>query len=201
MTSEPSSTGKAVHRDRSPLSDARLIQQCLQGDEDAWDRLLRRYGGLVYSTALRCGLSHDDAADVLQLVSMAMLEHLADLRDTTRLVPWLATTTRRFALQILERTRRQKGALDTVAQEAEASLPAEADMAQAMLDMRDQQLVREAMELLPERCRRLLTMLFSNDPLPYAEIAKSLGVAIGSLGPTRRRCLDKLRAILEELDF
>lgn len=186
-------------------SDADLIYRCLDGDATAWDDLIRRYSGLVYSVAYQTGLSADDAADVLQMVSVTLLDHLRDLRDVSRLMPWIARTTYHHALRVAMRNRRHE--------EMPASLAAGPDLEASMADLpgdlseritalHDQQIVREAMALLSPRCRELLTALFLSDsPMSYAEAAQHLDVPVGSIGPTRNRCLQRLRALLDTMDF
>lgn len=193
-------------KERFPRADAYLVRACLEGDADAWQMLIERYARLVYSIAMKTGLSADDAADVLQLVSVSLLDHLADLRDTERLLPWISTTARRHALRVLKRNSRVSTGLDWDDDQASGVegrddvLPD--DLSAGLMALWDQQLVREAMARLPIRCRRLLELLFTADPpLSYAETADRLRLAPGSVGPTRARCLDRLRKALEDLGF
>jgi len=183
-------------------SDAQLICACLSGDAAAWDALLTRYARFIYAIAMRGGLTEDDAADVLQLVSMSLLDHLADLRDADRLAPWIATVTRRHALRV--RSRNSRAATPIPVEHASAlnggSVVTE-DFDEALMALYEQQLVREAMERLPPKCRELLQLLFSEENLSYADIAERLDMPVGSIGPNRARCLQQLRKALEELGF
>jgi len=189
-----------------PRSDALLVQACLDGDADAWDVLLDRYGRLIYSIAMKAGLSPDDAADVLQLVSMSLLDHLADLRDADRLLPWIATTTRRHALHTLRRNRRLTTGMGCMGADEGGTAgdvaPVPGDLSAGLIALHDQQLVREALSRLTPHCREVLELLFCNDPpASYAEIASRLNVPIGSIGPTRARCLRRLHKVLSDLGF
>jgi len=200
MNSGQSSSGSAK-QDPARLTDGELIEACLGGDEDAWAQLIRRYGSLIYSIAYQYELGRDDAGDVFQLVSISLLEHLEDLRDATKLPAWIATITRRHAANVAARKRRQAGRDVEVAPHDEAAVDDRA-VEELLSNLRDQMLVREAMERLPERCRELLTLLFSEEEdVAYAEIARRLDMPIGSIGPTRNRCLEQLRRILEEFGF
>lgn len=183
-------------------TDSQLIEACLAGDAEAWARLLRRYGSLIYSIAYRHGLGRDDAGDVFQLVSIALLDHLTDLRDATKLPGWIATIARRYAADVAARNRRQAARDMRVQPENVQQTWDEATPEELLSSLRDQMLVREAMERLPDRCRQLLTLLFSEEEdVSYAEIARRLDMPIGSIGPMRSRCLEQLRRILEEAGF
>lgn len=189
-------------QDPSVPTDGELIERCLAGDEQAWDHLLRRYGRLIYSVALQNGLTADDAADVFQMVSMTMLTHLAELRDVDRFPAWVATVARRHALHVIERNRRSAGGESAQQPNTDVDVAAGEDPENLLSSLRDQILVQQAMERLPERCRQLLSLLFSEEAgVSYAEIAERLKMPIGSVGPTRARCLERLRQILEEMGF
>jgi RNA polymerase sigma factor (sigma-70 family) len=167
-------------------SDGALIADCLAGDQDAWRELVQRYQRLVYSIANAYDLPPDDASDVFQQVWTDLYQHLAELRDFQALPAWLITVTRRKAL-LLIRSR-----LGT--QPLEEDLP---DVSENLTAVENEHAVERAMELLPERCRRLIELLyFRKDEPSYAEIASQLEMPIPSVGPTRARCLDKLRKLL-----
>lgn len=174
-----------------PLTgDADLIRRCLAGDEPAWSALVDRYQRLVYSVAIRSGLSATDADDVFQIVFTTLFRRLHALRDETRLASWLITTTQRESWRAAKRSAGNAELDESLADPSKdvASIAADAD--------RDQR-VRDAMARLDERCRALLTALFLADGEPsYSEIAERLGMAIGSIGPTRARCFKKLESLL-----
>lgn len=191
---------RAPDNPHARADDAALIAACLSGDAAAWDALLARYEALIYSLLLRAGLGASDAEDVFQDVCVLLLGHLGDLRDTSRLAGWLIATTKREAWRF---QRRRSGAatpasLDDLPERANEDVLPEA----AALALEDQRLVRAALENLPERCRRLLTLLYIDDPpVPYVEAAERLGIPVGSIGPNRARCLQRLEKILRTLDF
>ncbi len=188
-------------------SDAELIAACLKGEATAWDVLIERYAALIYSLCLRMGLSQSDAEDTFQDVCVLLLNHLENLRDTSRLAGWLASTTKREIWRVQKRrgTTRLASELSPEGWEMEAAAPLheqsgshpEADI----LAIEEQQTVRQALSRLPTRCRNLLTLLYSTDPTPsYQEIAEELAFPIGSIGPNRARCLKGLHKLLTEMD-
>lgn len=185
----------------SHRSDPVLIEACLRGERAAWEALVGRYARLVWSVARKQGLSSGDADDVHQVVFATLIGHLAELRDRERLSSWLITTTSREAWRTRQRLRRRvevqtggAASIPPAADEDDAAGPA------AGADEEDRQLVREAMGHLNERCRDLLTALFAAGGEPrYPEIAERLGMPVGSIGPTRARCLAKLESLLRSL--
>jgi len=188
---------------RRPISDAKLIEMCLDGDVEAWSLLLERYQGLIVGLARRSGLNSSDAEDVFQNVSIMLYTHLADLRDSERIGGWLGTTTRH---EISRLFRRSSTALvnttDAAPEELEAGTPihagAESTPENEVIELEKRVFVREAMGELGEECRNLIAMLYkSEEPPSYSDIAKQLRVPVGSIGPKRARCIDKLRKLLE----
>ncbi len=176
-------------------SDPALVRACIDGDERAWEELVERYGRLVYSIPRRMGWSETDADDVFQGVFALLLRHLPSLRDQTRLSAWLITTTRRECWR-LGRTGSRTDRIDE-AMADEAAAPIE-EIARSERE----QAVRQAMRRLDDRCQGLLSALFLEpDPAAYEAIALRLGMPIGSIGPTRARCLRKLEAFLREEGF
>jgi RNA polymerase sigma factor (sigma-70 family) len=172
------------------VEDTALVQACLAGDQDAWEQLVEKYARLVYSVARRCGLSEADADDVLQVVFTTLFRRLHGLRDQARLSSWLITTTYRESWRVGRTPGRhvELGAtiVDDQAPPSELAARCERD-----------QLVREAMAALDERCRDLLTALFLvDDGAAYADVAERLGMPVGSIGPTRARCFKKLESLL-----
>jgi RNA polymerase sigma factor (sigma-70 family) len=171
-------------------SDSNLIQQCLRGEVAAWDRLVDRYGRLVYSVARRCGLNEVDSEDVFQAVFLALYRRLNQLRDVERISSWLITTASRESWRVRRRGRRHES-LDE-----EVSADSEEGLARAAAWER-QHLVREALEQLGGPCKPLLEALFLDPAEPdYEAVSRQLGIKLGSIGPTRARCLAKLERIL-----
>jgi RNA polymerase sigma factor (sigma-70 family) len=176
-------------------TDEDLVRECLAGNESAWAALVAKYTKLVYSLPLKYGLPPDEAADVFQAVWADLYLDLAKLERVEGLRSWLSTAAARRSL--LRKKHRQKSVdLTSVA----AGMSAEAPDPMAAREEADrEQKLREAIAKLPERCQRLVHMLFfEQPPKPYAQVAEELGLAEGSIGFIRSRCLGKLRAILEE---
>lgn len=183
-------------------SDAALLQACREGDAEAWELLVRRYQRLIYAIPRRAGLGEDLAAEVFQHVCVMLLEHIARIERPERLGAWLATTARRESWRML----RRQGATTPLPEDDEGKLTSFPDPAllpdELLEHLERQQAVRQALAGLDERCRQLLTLLFYRpDPPPYAEIAAAMGVPEGSIGPTRGRCLQRLRRALEKLEL
>jgi len=183
-------------------TDQQLVKECLKGDDQAWAALLDRYGGLIYSIAWKFHLSPEDAADVFQSVCLAMLRDLEQLKDESKLSSWVTTITIHQCHRVRRRQRRNQISLDQVEEEV-ANLPDGSPLPdEAIQQIEQERLVRQALSMMDEPCRRLLTYLFFEKELwSYEEIAKELGVAVSSIGSKRGRCLQKLLKILNELGF
>jgi RNA polymerase sigma factor (sigma-70 family) len=182
-------------------SDAVLVAACLRGEASAWEALVRRYQRLVYAIVRRMGMDDHMGADVFQTVFSRLLTHLPRIADPSRLQAWIVTTAKREALLQRQRTERNVS-IDVESEDgARAWDPADnAPLAEEVLEEVQQlDLVRRALDHLDDRCRRLLEMLFNDDadtPIAYDLVARSLSMAVGSIGPTRARCLSKLRQSL-----
>jgi len=179
-------------------SDESLILACRSGDATAWESLVERYQRLVYSIARHAGLDQEQSADVFQRVFVQLVEHLGQIEQPALIGAWLVTTARHEAWRFSQHERMAQGisldARDVAEPLADGLLP-EA----LVLRLEEQHQVRAAVAALDERCRRLLILLFyRSDTAPYAEIAATLGMSEGSIGPTRARCLGKLRLLLDD---
>jgi RNA polymerase sigma factor (sigma-70 family) len=180
---------------RDDRADAALVQACLEGDECAWETMVERYGRLVYSVARRCGLAAADADDVFQIVFTTLFRRLNGLRDQTRLSSWLITTTQRESWRVARADRAARSAEDP--DDIAAILDPGPSPAALVIQAEREQLVRDGLARLDDRCRALLTTLFLEAEAPsYEAIGRRLGMPIGSIGPTRARCFKKLEAIL-----
>jgi RNA polymerase sigma factor (sigma-70 family) len=176
-------------------NDASLIRACIDGEDAAWRELVERYGRLVYSISLRYGLSSVDADDVFQNVFTIVFNQLSRLRNQKLLAAWLITITWREARRVVKLTHIPNDLDEDM--EDNQSPPLE----QVQLWER-QHIVRQALGQLESPCRELLTILFLETPTPsYEEIAKRLGMPIGSIGPTRARSFKKLESILASMGF
>ena len=183
--------------------DAELVSRCRAGDARAWEALVQRYQRLVYAIVRRAGLDQHTAGDVFQTVFERLHKHLGQLAEPERLQAWIVTTAKREALRqraVAQRTVSLVRDGDAGEGTEEWDLADESPTAEAALqDLQQAHLVRLALERLDTRCRDLLTMLFADEDerLPYEEISRRLGIPVGSIGPTRARCLGKLRRLLE----
>ncbi len=174
-------------------ADKELIQACLAGDQDAWNLLVKRYGRLVYSIPRRYGLSEADADDVFQSVFTILFRKLPSIRDQTRSSAWLIRTTHRECYRIAKRSRRDPEIDRTT---VDVSGPSD----EQALAWERQHLVRQALHRLGGRCEQLLTALFlSTGPPNYKAIAEQLGMKVGTIGPARARCFEKMETILIEM--
>jgi RNA polymerase sigma factor (sigma-70 family) len=183
-------------------SDEALIHACRRGDQAAWEQLIERYQRLIYSIPRRAGLDEDQAADVFQRVFAALVQKLDQIEQPERIGAWLTTTARREVWRITRRERfvtSFSSDVEDLAADLPDDMPAPDEM---LVRLEEQHKVRTALAALDERCRRLLILLFyRSEPAHYAEIAAALGTSEGSIGPTRARCLQKLRRLLSSLGF
>jgi RNA polymerase sigma factor (sigma-70 family) len=188
----------------TPTEDAALVAACRKGDANAWAALVRRYQRLVYAIVLRAGLDEHTAADVFQTVFMRLVQHLPRLTQPERLQAWIVTTAKREALLALRIGQRTVSMTPDDADDGgavEDTVPDDSPLAEdALAELQQLDLLRDALGRLDTRCKDLLTMLFceAEDRLPYEEMARRIVMPVGSLGPTRARCLDKLRRMLEK---
>jgi len=185
--------------DRISWSEARLVKACLRGDEEAWIALIDRYKRLIFSVPIKYGLSRDDAADIFQAVCADLVAELPRIRQPKALAKWLMQAAAHRCLRARGHLRRHdsmrspESALDDVPA-GDAALP------DTMLrEIERDQAVRMAVAGLSDRCRRMIELLFfEHPPRPYQQVAAELGLATGSVGFIRMRCLDRLRAALEK---
>jgi len=176
--------------------DERLVRQCLNGDQDAWNKLVDRYKGLIYSVPVKYKLSPEDAADIFQSVCVELFTNLRRLRNIKSLRSWLVTVALHKCFHWRKQQRRQEKFDALEVQEAMAVAP------DVLKEIRREQAVRDAVERLPSRCAELIRMLFfEQPPLPYSEVAKRMGLATGSIGFVRGRCLHRLQKILQEFEL
>ena len=176
--------------DEVSVSD--LVAAAAQGDQVAWNALVSKFVPLVRAVARRHRLGTADVADVSQTVWLRLVEHLGELRDPRALPSWIATVARNESLRLIKSGSRTVPLDDGTTHEA--VLPSGEPGAEELLLRAEQHVVlRTAFAALGERCRQLLGLLMT-DPAPsYDEVSRKLGMQVGSIGPTRGRCLDKLR--------
>jgi RNA polymerase sigma factor (sigma-70 family) len=166
--------------------DNELVERCLKGDQAAWQGLVARYERLVYSIALTFCPHGDDASDVFQQVWMELYQRLPDLRHVEALPAWLITVTRRTSHKLIN-SRRSSEMLNE-------EIP---DMKEQIGRIEREHFLEGALEQLPDRCRKLIDLLYFDVGEPsYSQIAEIMGMPEASIGPTRARCLEKLRKLL-----
>jgi RNA polymerase sigma factor (sigma-70 family) len=172
---------------------AMLVKAATGGDQRSWDELVRRHARLVWSIARAHGLAAADAADVSQTVWLRLVEYVGTLREPTRLPGWLSTAARRESLRVLH--GQSKETLDSEMVEHMAGDVAESPEVQVIAADRARQ-VWAALRLLPRNCQVLLRALAASAEMHYAQIAQGLNIPVGSIGPTRQRCIKQLRTAL-----
>lgn len=175
-------------------TDAELLAGCRAGELQAWQKLVEKYERLVFSIPRSYGLSVDDAADIAQISLTALINSLETLRDDSNLGGWLGTVARRHTWRLVEqRKREQPTAIDE--DKEVLRLPGRTN------DIERWELVEwihTGLNLVSERCRQLLTALYFEESEPsYTELATRFDMAEGSIGPTRARCLKRLREMME----
>jgi RNA polymerase sigma factor (sigma-70 family) len=173
---------------------ADLVRRAADGDLRAWERLVEQYSRLIWSIAADFKLVESDAADVVQTTWLRLLEHIDRLEYPERVGSWLAATARHECLRNLAgRKRLVLGHEDDM-----TSVPVHGpEIDERLLAAERAEVVREALTNLPRRWQRLLEMLMADPPASYAEISDQLGLPVGSIGPTRGRCLARLRVLLQ----
>jgi len=170
---------------------ATLVMRARNGDQLAWDALVERYAPLIWSLCRRYRLDAADTADVSQNVWLQLVNHLGKIRDPAALPGWLATTTRRECQRALNKAQDPHAALHAL--DAGNIPDDQANIVEHVLAAERHAALREAFTRLPLHDQQLIALLIEDPPVPYAEISARLGIPVGSIGPNRRRCLDKLR--------
>ena len=181
--------GRGVMRN-DPVVTA-LVTRAAGYDQEAWNEIVERYAPMVWAICAHYRLSSQDIEDVSQTVWLRLVEQLKNLREPAALPGWLATTTARECLRVLQGARRH-GHLGTGPDDLSLH-PDEAVVEDQILAAERNAALRAAFAELPHHCRQLLAMFISDPPHTYAEISAILGVRIGSIGPQRARCLERLR--------
>jgi RNA polymerase sigma factor (sigma-70 family) len=169
-----------------------LVTRARDGDQQAWDALVDRHAPLIWSICRRYRQDAADAQDVAQTVWLRLIDQLDKIRDPAAIAGWLATTTRRECCRAMRAARRPQATWPEL--DAETIPDVQARTAeQELLAAERHAALREALAQLTPRERQLMAVLTADPPVSYAEISARLGIPVGSIGPTRGRCLDKLR--------
>jgi RNA polymerase sigma factor (sigma-70 family) len=196
-------TGTAARMQREPKrsSDEQLVAQCLKGNEEAWSALIDKYKNLIYSIPVKMEMNQD-AGDIFQAVCLELLKELPNLREPRALPKWLMQTCYHKCLRYKKTAERQ---IQFGEDEGENKLLANDNprMPEEMLaQLEREQVLRNVLSQLPPRCAQMIRMLFFEiPPRPYQDVAKQLGLASGSIGFIRGRCLNRLKKHLEKMGF
>jgi RNA polymerase sigma factor (sigma-70 family) len=182
-------------QDVGALDVAGVVQRAAEGDRWAWDRLVEQYARLIWAMTRDFKLAESDAADVFQVTWLRLLEHIGRLERPDRVGSWLAATARNECLRAVAARKKLVPVPDAAALHDPAAPQPEIDE-RLLADERDQA-VQEALTRLPQQWQRLVKMLMADPPAPYAEISDQLGLPVGSIGPTRGRCLARLCDLLQ----
>jgi len=183
-------------------NDEELVAACRSGNENAWESLVLKYQNLLFSVPRRAGLTKDLAADIVQEVFTTLFEKLDLLEKPEFLRAWLLTTTRHKTIHLIQRELRRKPKSIDGDDDGEYAfqIPDKLPLAdEILIQFEKQKQIEEAFSHLEERCNRLLMMLYlEKEKYSYAEIAEILDIPLGSIGPTRARCLQKLMKFMPE---
>jgi len=174
---------------------AGLVRGAAAGDRRSWERLVDQFARLIWSITADFKLAESDAADVAQTTWLRLLEHIDRIEYPDRVGSWLAATARNECLRSLAARKRVVLAHDDEMLTGVVAAEPEVDE-RILADERDQ-VVRDALSRLPRRSQRLLELLMADPPTSYAEISNEMGLPVGSIGPTRGRCLAQLRVLLQ----
>ncbi|HLX82949.1 MAG TPA: sigma-70 family RNA polymerase sigma factor [Terriglobales bacterium] len=186
-------------------ADAKLIRRCLKGDQEAWSALIDKYKNLIYSIPIKLGM-HQDAPDIFQSVCVDLLTELPRLREHRALPKWIMQTCYHKCLHY-QRAADRLVELAPEGMDTDTATPGsndkDEDLPGHLLEQLEQeQILRDAITELPEKCERMVRLLFFEIPArPYADVAKELGMATGSIGAIRGRCLAFLKKHLEKRGF
>ncbi len=178
-------------------TDQSLIRACRRGEVGAWRHLLERYERLVFSVPRRYGLSSEDAADITQLTFTILIQNMDTLSEDSNLGAWLVTVARRHTWRLLDRNRR-KATSERAGWGEDITLLASEDN-EGVESWELSEWLNHGLSLISKDCRELLSALYLKPEQPsYADVASRLSMAVGSVGPTRIRCLKRLRQVLGE---
>ena len=190
---------KASAKPTAKRNDTRLVKECLSGNEAAWSELIDKYKALIYSIPVKYNLPPQEAADVFQATCVELLVRLPQLREPRALPKWLMQVAHHECYRV-KRLSQRVVSRDSEVNSPEPEIPPIAES--LVVQTQEEQLLREAMATLTPQCRRLVEMLFFESPSrPYAEVAAELGLALGSIGFTRQKCIERLRRQLDDLGF
>jgi RNA polymerase sigma factor (sigma-70 family) len=183
-------------KDDGALDVAELVRRAAAGDRHAWERLVDQFSRLLWAMTRDFRLAESDAADVVQVTWLRLLEHIDRIEYPERIASWLATTARHECIRHLAAGKRVMVVQDDHDAFTEV-VGHQPDVDERLLAEERAQAVRAALSTLPSRSQQLLELLMADPPVSYTEISDQLGLPIGSIGPTRGRCLERLRLVLQ----
>ena len=191
-----STIATASEQDHAALDVAWLVRRAASGDRTAWEGLVDQYSRLLWAITRDFKLAESDAADVVQGTWLRLLEHIDRIDYPERIGSWLATTARHECLRHLA-ARKRVMPIEDDHEAFTSAVGHQPDVDERLLAEERAQAVRVALSTLPSRSQRLLELLMADPPVSYTEISDQLGLPIGSIGPTRGRCLERLRLVLQ----
>jgi RNA polymerase sigma factor (sigma-70 family) len=203
FVSEPAVSKESGRRGRAvrpaAWSDERLVRECLKGNEEAWFGLIEKYKNLIYSIPVKYGTPPDGANEIFQQVCFELVTELPRLRESKSLAAWLIAVTSHKSFDWSKREERYQ----PIDNARESNVPTLSEPPDTLIfELEREQILREVFAHIAPRCRALIRMLFfDRQPASYKEAARSLGLAEGSIGFIRMRCLRQLRRLLEQKGF
>ena len=182
-----------------PSNDnVRLVRECLDGDPNAWAELVQKYKNLIFSVPIKYGLTRDEAADIFQDVCVKLLSDLKNVRDPQALPKWIIQVTSHHCFH--HKIKRNRFVSSDAEDQNTPEPEVPADTVEQIARTEEEQMIREVLDELSPRCNQLIQMLFFEEPSrSYRDIASDLGIAVGSIGMMRQRCIDRLRKRFEEV--
>lgn len=178
-----------------------LLERAKRGDHKAWNKLVEHFQSLVYSIPARMGLQTEDCNDVFQATFVALYQNMQNINEPKALSKWLAVTASREALRVKRLGSKHQGEIPEEISLEDLLVYEERSAEESAIQALENDKIWKAVRSLPERCKRLLEVLFSSENLSYEEISHRTGMPIGAIGPTRARCLEQLRKILQKEKF
>ena len=192
-------SSKAARSFETSRQDQVLVDGCLHGEPEAWSALVDKYKNLIFSIPIKQGFSADDAADIFQIVCLTLVSELPRLREPRALPAWLIQTTARKCFRRRSEVHRY---VDVIGREETLSSETSEIPEALVVALEREQMLRNSIAELPRDCRRMVELLFYQVPPPsYDDVAAALAIPKGSIGPTRSRCLEKLKRLLEKNGF
>ena len=187
-----------LDQNRGAIDVEDLVRRAAQGDQEAWEGLIGQFSRLIWSITVDFKLTESDAADVVQTTWLRLLEHIDRIEHPARVGSWLAATARNACLRSLAAKKRV--VLGHEDADLDDNIGQEPEIDEHLIANERARTVQDALSRLPRRWQRLLELLMADPPTSYSEISDQLGLPVGSIGPTRGRCMARLRVLLTNVD-